>query len=158
MEQTYVQSKLGGITTWVTLPKDRWPESFKGYRHPVLILRLSLYGHPDAGGYWEAHCKSKLEEGGFQAVDDWTSVYWHPNLRLLLMVYVDDFKMSGPAKNMIRGWNLIRKSIQTDEPQQVNKCLGCEHTMFETTIIEVRRSGRWSITWSLSWSPAWMPT
>eukprot|EP00972_Heterocapsa_arctica_P018610 2749023-Heterocapsa_arctica.AAC.1 len=93
-EQAYVQSKLGGIVTGVTLRKERWPESFKAFRHPVVILRLSLYGHPDAGGDWEAHCKSKLEAGGFTAVDDWTSVSWHPKLKLLLMVYVDDFKLS----------------------------------------------------------------
>eukprot|EP00972_Heterocapsa_arctica_P099344 14660897-Heterocapsa_arctica.AAC.1 len=54
-EQAYVQSKLGGIITWVTLPKERWAESFKAFRSPVVILRLPLYGHPDAGGYWEAH-------------------------------------------------------------------------------------------------------
>eukprot|EP00972_Heterocapsa_arctica_P061977 9138023-Heterocapsa_arctica.AAC.1 len=42
--------------------------------------------------------------------------------------------MSGPSGNMIQGWALIRKSIKTDEPLPVNKCLGCEHNMFETTI------------------------
>eukprot|EP00972_Heterocapsa_arctica_P106364 15670646-Heterocapsa_arctica.AAC.1 len=50
------------------------------------------------------------------------------------MVYVDDFKLSGPAGNMIKGWSLIRHSIQTDEPQPVNKCLGCEHTMVDTKV------------------------
>eukprot|EP00972_Heterocapsa_arctica_P021647 3182846-Heterocapsa_arctica.AAC.1 len=40
-EQAYVQSKLGGITTWVTLPRERWPDSFKGFQEPVVILRLS---------------------------------------------------------------------------------------------------------------------
>eukprot|EP00972_Heterocapsa_arctica_P014814 2183494-Heterocapsa_arctica.AAC.1 len=69
-EQAYAQSKLGGITTWVTLPRERWPASFKGFTQPVVILKLSLYGHPDAGGYWEAHCKAKLIEGGFIVVDD----------------------------------------------------------------------------------------
>eukprot|EP00972_Heterocapsa_arctica_P021698 3191990-Heterocapsa_arctica.AAC.1 len=72
-EQAYVQSKLGAITTWVTPPQERWPEAFNGFSEPVVILRLSLYGHPDAGGYWEAHCKAKLLEGGFTTVADWTS-------------------------------------------------------------------------------------
>eukprot|EP00972_Heterocapsa_arctica_P016804 2480858-Heterocapsa_arctica.AAC.1 len=77
-EQAYVQSKLGGIITWVTLPKERWPEAFNGFSEPVVILRLSLYCHPDSGGYWEAHCKAKLLEGCFTTVADWTNVYWHP--------------------------------------------------------------------------------
>eukprot|EP00972_Heterocapsa_arctica_P101312 14932098-Heterocapsa_arctica.AAC.1 len=50
------------------------------------------------------------------------------------MVYVDDFKLSGPAKNMIKGWSLIRHSIKTDESQPVNKCLGCHHTMVDTNV------------------------
>eukprot|EP00972_Heterocapsa_arctica_P009239 1362884-Heterocapsa_arctica.AAC.1 len=115
-EQAYVQSKLGGIITWVTLPKERWSEAFNGFDEPVVIFRLSLYGHPDAGGYWEAQCKPKLLEGGFTTVADWTSVNWHPKLELLLMVYVDDFKLSGPSFNMIQGWAVIRKSIKTDAP------------------------------------------
>ena len=54
-------------------------------------------------------------------------MYYHPTLKLLLMVYVDDFKMSGPAKNMPEGWRLIRQGIKTDEPQAAGKCLGCDH-------------------------------
>eukprot|EP00972_Heterocapsa_arctica_P098002 14459107-Heterocapsa_arctica.AAC.1 len=38
-EQAYVQSKLGGTTTWVSLPKERWPESFKAFRRPVCIRK-----------------------------------------------------------------------------------------------------------------------
>eukprot|EP00972_Heterocapsa_arctica_P098984 14607070-Heterocapsa_arctica.AAC.1 len=34
-EQAYVQSELGGTTTWVSLPKERWPESFKAFRRPA---------------------------------------------------------------------------------------------------------------------------
>jgi hypothetical protein len=36
-------------------------------------------------------------------------------------VFVDDFKLSGPQVNLIKGWALIRRSVQTDEPQPVNK-------------------------------------
>eukprot|EP00972_Heterocapsa_arctica_P047892 7063544-Heterocapsa_arctica.AAC.1 len=40
-EQAYIQSKLGGTTTWVSLPKERWPESFNAFRRPACILKLS---------------------------------------------------------------------------------------------------------------------
>ncbi len=50
-ERAYTQSWLGGITTWVRLPLDQWPASWKGMRDPVCKLVLALYGHPDSGGY-----------------------------------------------------------------------------------------------------------
>ena len=60
-EQAYTQSKLGGTPTWVRLPKEQWPESWKGMHDPVCPLILALYGHPDSGGYWEQHCEPHLE-------------------------------------------------------------------------------------------------
>ena len=52
-EQAHAQSLLGGTESWVTMPRDRWPESWsrKGLKSPICPLRLALYGHPDAGGY-----------------------------------------------------------------------------------------------------------
>ena len=47
----------------------------------------ALHGHPDAGTFWEQHC--------FQPVgEELPSVYTHPELQLVLVVYVDDFKMA----------------------------------------------------------------
>ena len=50
------------------------------------------------------------------------------------MVYVDDFKMSGPCGNMSKGWKLIRTSFKTDEPSPPGKCLGCNHIIKEVPI------------------------
>jgi hypothetical protein len=49
----YTQSLLGGTETWVSLPREEWPESCEGMRRPVCPLVEALYGHPDAGGCWE---------------------------------------------------------------------------------------------------------
>ena len=133
-EQAYVQAKLGGTPTWVRLPKELRPESWAKYKDPVCLLKLALYGHPDAGGYWEAHCNKHLESVGFQPIKEWRSSYWHPQLKLLLMVYVDDFKMSGPTGNLAKGWELIRKGIKTDTPKAVDKCLGCNHDVISTEV------------------------
>ena len=59
-QQAYTQSKLGGNKTWVRLPKHKWPEKWKGMKDPVCPLLLALYGHPDAGGYWEEHCEKHV--------------------------------------------------------------------------------------------------
>ena len=82
-DQAYPQAKMASSTrTWVRLPRDRWPEwwtdpsapqepmpdgtmpenpppsavSRSPYRDPVVEMKQALYGHPDAGGYWERHC------------------------------------------------------------------------------------------------------
>ena len=39
---------------------------------------------------------------------EWPSVYFHPDLKLLLVVYVDDLKMAGPKDNRKKGWELLR--------------------------------------------------
>ena len=90
----YTQSFLKGIKTWVHLPKERWPDWWHTlpYHDPVVPLYLALYGHPDAGGYWEEQCESAVKECGWIAFEEWQSVFWHPEHKALLVIYVDDFK------------------------------------------------------------------
>ena len=61
---------------------------------------MALYGHPNAGAYWEEHCREQVLKGGFTPIEDWPSCYWHPEHKTFLIVYVDDFKMSGPAEGL----------------------------------------------------------
>ena len=73
----------------------------------------ALYMHPDSGTYWEQHCDSHLIAVGYIAIPEWRACYFHPEVRLLLAVYVDEFKLAGPAKNLEIGWKLIRLSSNT---------------------------------------------
>ena len=73
---------------------------------------LALYGHPDAGTFWEKHCEARLIEVGFIRV---------PKYKLFLVVYVDDFKMGGPSANLSIGWDLIGRVITMEGyPQAVS--------------------------------------
>ena len=111
-EQAYTQAELGtprrksvdrgdasentATDAWVSLPPELVPAAHRHQdRNPVYPLRLALYGHPDAGGYWERHCNRAAQECGFEAVEGLPSTFFQPKHRTLLMVYVDDFKMSG---------------------------------------------------------------
>ena len=85
-EQAYIQAELRGTETWVELPKEEWPKSWSGMLRPVCPLKLALYGHPDAGGHWEAHCESHLASVGCERIPDWHSTFCHPQLFLLLIV------------------------------------------------------------------------
>ena len=138
--QAYTQALMKGIETWVEIPPDRWPKEWKGkYIRPVCKLRIALYGHPDSGGLWELHCESMLIAVGFIMPDPegWPSVFFHPELKLLLVVYVDDFKMSGPKENMPKGWDLIASKIDMDKPGEVNRYLGCDHKVTHNVKLSV---------------------
>ena len=97
-----------GTRTWVRLPDEAWPNSWKKdnekLRNPVCHLTRALYGHPDAGGYWERHCEKHLTSQGFEVIaEEWRSCFWHQRLKLFLVVYVDDFKLEGPSESMAEG-------------------------------------------------------
>jgi hypothetical protein len=91
---------------------------------------LAFYGHPDTGEHWEKHCEAHLEVAGFVPVPAWKSCVWHPTLKLFLVIYVDDFKLSSPRAHLEEGWSLIRKNIVTDVPREVGLFLGCQHVHF----------------------------
>ena len=36
--------------------------------------------------------------------EEWPSMYFHDELKLLLVIYVDDLKLAGPSENLAKGW------------------------------------------------------
>ena len=52
----------------------------------------------------------------------------------MLVVYVDDFKLSGPTGNLSKGWSLIRSGIRTEEPTKLGLYLGCHHEESERVL------------------------
>ena len=134
-ESAYTQAELGGPLTWVRIPRERWPESWEGTEDPVCPLRLALYGHPDAGGFWEKHCEKAVTAVGFDFLPDWPSVFFHKELRLVLVIYVDDFKLAGPKISMERGWKLLGENIKLEEARPIGRYLGCLHV---PSVVRVR--------------------
>ena len=136
-EQAYIQADLKGPTTWVLLPEELWPDSWyvsaadgtrvPKYHRPVVQLKKALYGHPDAGTYWEMHLNQRLKQIGFQSLPSWPSCYWQPSLGVYLSVYVDDFKMSGPPKAVATAWAKIKEHVEMEDPQGLDLYLGCKH-------------------------------
>ena len=128
-EQAYIQAELKGNgirPTYVALPMEAWPDSWKPearraaglpvLRRPVVQLLRALYGHPDSGTLWEKHCDRKLQSVDFCPVENWPSCYWHEKLQLMLCVYVDDFKLSGPRDNLRKGWDIIQGCLLYTSP------------------------------------------
>jgi hypothetical protein len=126
---------LLGAETWVTLPENRWPSHWgKKYHRPVVRLVLALYGHADAGGFWEAHCQEKLLSIGWTALaEEWQGVFWHSATSSMLIVYVDDFKLAAKPANHDALWKSIRSVIDMDPETVDGRFLGCSHDRFTTT-------------------------
>ena len=53
---------------------------------------------------------------------------------MLLTVYVDDFKVAGPAKNLEEVWKLIKDVIDIEKPAEVGHYLGCLHRKYNKEI------------------------
>ena len=126
--QAYIQAKLKGPLCWVELPTDAWPPEIKywKFRRPVVRLDKALYGHPDSGTMWEQHCDKKVQEIGFKPIgEEWPSMYFHDELKLLLVIYVDDLKLAGPSENLAKGWDMLRTVLRIEPETDLGLYLGC---------------------------------
>ena len=128
----YTQSELKGPEvpkTWVRLPKHQWPNKWQGkFNDPVVELRLSLYGHPLAGLFWEKHCTKKIMQCGFTPIPGWELLFVHKEKQIFLSVYVDDFKMAGKKENIKPMWkDLMDAGLDLEPPTPLNGgvYLGC---------------------------------
>ena len=99
---------------------------------PVVEMRQALYGHPDAGGYWERHCERGVLKAGFKPMGDcaeWRSCYFNSKTGVLCVIYVDDFKLAGPEHEVAQAWKDISDigGIKITEPERSTNFLGCKH-------------------------------
>ena len=135
--QAYIQAKLSGTPCWVELPDEAWHPSANRhkYRRPVCRLVKALYGHPDAGTMWEQHCHTAVQKVGFKPLgNEWPSLYFHPEMKLLLVIYVDDLKMAGPTANLPKGWSMLRKELRLEEETPLGLYLGCRISKGEAVL------------------------
>ena len=134
-----------GTQTWIHLPPEAWEhapppvrqwydKNKHKFQHPVFRLRKALYGHPDSGTYWEQHCDEALKTVGFHPIPQWNSCYHHKEWGLFLIVYVDDFKLSGNKDHIEDGWNAIRKLLDIEPPKDAHLFLGCIHEKKTVTL------------------------
>ena len=105
------------------------PKEWQHMRDPVVPLQEALYGHPRSSACWENHCETILKAKGFEPIPQWRSCFRHAKLGLFLTIYVDDFKLARPKEAVAKGWDLIKEGIELDEPQDINKYLGCTHVV-----------------------------
>ena len=113
VEQAYLQAEMRGPPVYIMLPEELWTEEMCNMDCPVFPLHKALYGHKHSGVFWQEHCHEQATNAGFVPLStaSWPCVYWNDRLKLLLIIYVDDMKLSGPEKNMKEAWEAIGRNI-----------------------------------------------
>lgn len=127
------------------IPIDAWPPEIQywRYRRPVVRLDKALHGYPDSGTMWEKHCDTQVRTVNFHPIDEeWPSMYFHPELKLLLVIYVDDLKLAGPEKNLAKGWELLRGVLRIVPETDLGLYLGCvlskgESKLYDGTKVKI---------------------
>ena len=89
-----------------------------------------------------------LEDCGSSTVIS-QSVYIHEKLQLVLVVYVDDFKMAGLAQ----GWSMLRTRLKIEPETGLDMYLGCHQSKGSVTLGMDTASLRRPMTWDSSYVP-----
>ena len=84
-------------------------------------------------GCWGKKFYRTARKGNWRLIENWPSCLSHPELRLILVVYVDDFKMAGPISNLAKGWVSLRGEIKMEDPEPFGTYLGCDHQLLDAS-------------------------
>ena len=127
--KAYVQSDLNCIhPTYIEIPKYLCPDEWKHMDRPVVQLKKALYGHPEAGGHWERHLEAIIKKMGGQAVPNHPSCFWFPDLKLFMIVYVDDLLLSGPEAHHEKLWKTLGEQVNLEPAEDLDRYLGRHHS------------------------------
>jgi len=136
-EKAYCQSPFKGTPTCIELPFDmrppEWHGRFPKADRPVVPLEKNLYGHPQAGPLYERWAAEQLFSIGFKPVENWLSVFFQESTRCLLILYVDDFILSGPEKFKSAVHKQIGSVIEVGGWSGLGRYLGCHHQVADVT-------------------------
>ena len=64
---------------------------------------------------WEHHVDKCVRSPGFKPIPGWESLYFHCKYKVVLSVYVDDFKIGGATAHLQTMIDKLRKLIHLDE-------------------------------------------
>ena len=129
--KAYAQAPLGSLReTWVRLPWELWPESWKGkYKKPLIRLRKSLCGHPESGAHWARSLEKAVVKLRGQPVDGHPSTFFCKERNLLLTVYVDDLLLSGSIASHTPFWEELGKVLEIEDIGDLGRFLGRHHEL-----------------------------
>ena len=78
----------------------------------------------------------------------------------ILALYVDDFKLAGPRKNLAEGWRLLKQSLSIEAAKPIGLYLGCHHVVSSakhadgTNLVVMQYNIIWRTSYKHAWSDA----
>ena len=147
--QAYVQARLTGAKTFVSLPRAWWPDGWTDQFHdPVCELLYALYGHPKAGDMWHDKLDALLLARGCSKIEGWPSIYYKFVQRaqaeelILIVAYVDDLLLFGldALDDLVKE---LRSVVDFEDLHAIDKYLGCHHDFTDHADVT-------TVTWSMS--------
>ena len=133
--KAYLQAPLKAeVPTWVIIPKLIWHDSwFKRFKKVACPLLRAMYGHTTAGDDWYEYFDGVLV-GTMRGtrMNEFPSVWYFPQWKVLVAAYVDDVIASGPQKGVNWFWSQVRNHITFDEITTPGRYLGRDHFIMET--------------------------
>ena len=134
--KAYVQSFLKSKhKTWIELSPELRPKLWREkFVRPVVLLIRALYGHPDAGGLWEAHLKEVLKGLGGVEIQEYPGNFWFAEDKLMLSTYVDDLTLAGPRAAHAPFWDKLCALVNVEPPEPIYRILGRNHVYLEHTL------------------------
>ena len=119
VEQAYLQDELGGPLVYFMLPRELWTHKMHSMKCLVVRLEKALYGHKHSGVYWQEYCHKQCEAAGFFNVStNWPGVYFNDVTKMLLVIYVDGMKLSGPKDKMKETWQALSQNLNLEERKE----------------------------------------
>ena len=94
---------------------------------PCCRLIKALYGHPESGGHWERHLTKIVVQLGGVPIDNHPSCFWFKDKGLLLIIYVDDLLLAGPASEHEPFWKVLASRVNIEPPEELERFLGRLH-------------------------------
>ena len=89
-------------------PEELWTQEMFHMKNPVVRFEKALYGHKHSGVYWQDVCDKQCKQAGFEPIgQQCPPTYYNDKYDMLLIVYVDDMKMAGPAEHMKECWRRL---------------------------------------------------
>ena len=132
------------IPTWVELPEDWWPDAWywdgaarqqPKYTRPMVLLILTLYGHPESGVSWEALLTKALKTRGWHSIPEWPGVFIHSDLSILV-VYVDDLMLCAVPGMQAVHWKSIDEAIEfEDPPADIDRFIGAQYNLAQLNLM-----------------------
>jgi hypothetical protein len=134
VRNAYIKADLKGDAVWVSLPKKLQPHKHRKMKNPVVKLVKALYGLKRSGLDWGELVRDTLLKRGWTWIRDVGETSLYHKKDVMLLIFTDDFKFSGPRDEAYAQWHEVDKlfgfSDDSREDPESSNFVGIEREIY----------------------------